>query len=209
MARGRDLLNIDANLAHNDRVERSIDVLPLVLEHLVDKLDVDRARPFETHAQRHLPRPLSFFEKERCPDVLPAGVTYVSDDGKRFVNLRVPTATLSDNILVYDADEVERIKTEMEEERSSKIKLVGPLGKLRDYFFTGTLVTAPIAITIWLALAVVDYFDKSVIPLIPAGWNPETYLPFGIPGFSGLAAVCVLSLMSFVLQRVGRGDRKQ
>ena len=32
------------------------------------------------------------------------------DDGKRFVNLRVPTATLSDNILVYDADEVERIK---------------------------------------------------------------------------------------------------
>ena len=31
-------------------------------------------------------------------------------DDKRFVNLGVPTDTLSDNILVYDADEVERIK---------------------------------------------------------------------------------------------------
>ena len=30
--------------------------------------------------------------------------------GKIYVNLGVPTDTLSDNILVYDADEVERIK---------------------------------------------------------------------------------------------------
>ena len=96
------------------------------------------------------------------------------------------------------ADEVERIKTAMEEERSSKIKVVGPLGKLRDYFFTGTLVTAPIAITIWLALAVVDYFDESVIPLIPAGWNPETYLPFGIPGLGLVTAVLSMTLIGFL-----------
>ena len=96
------------------------------------------------------------------------------------------------------ADEVERIKTAMEEERSSKIKVVGPLGKMRDYFFTGTLVTAPIAITIWLAVAVVDYFDESVIPLIPAGWNPETYLPFGIPGLGLVTAVLSMTLIGFL-----------
>lgn len=31
-------------------------------------------------------------------------------DDKRFVNLRVPRASGSHNVLVYDADEVERIK---------------------------------------------------------------------------------------------------
>jgi uncharacterized membrane protein len=96
------------------------------------------------------------------------------------------------------ADDVERIKTAMEEERSSKIKVLGPLGKMRDYFFTGTLVTAPIAITIWLALAVVDYFDKSVIPLIPASWNPETYLPFSIPGLGLVTAVLSMTLVGFL-----------
>ncbi len=40
-------------------------------------------------------------------------------------------------------------------------------------------------------------------------FGKKTALPFGIPGFSGLVAVCVLSLMSFVLPRTGRGDRKR
>ncbi len=96
------------------------------------------------------------------------------------------------------AEEVERIKTVMEEEHPSTIKMAGPLGKMRDYFFTGTLVTAPIAITIWLALAVVDFFDRSVIPLIPASWNPETYLPFGIPGLGLVTAVLSMTLIGFL-----------
>ena len=40
-------------------------------------------------------------------------------------------------------------------------------------------------------------------------FGKKTALPFGIPGFSGLVAVCVLSLVSYVLPRTGRGDRKR
>jgi len=66
-------------------------------------------------------------------------------------------------------EEVERIKVAMEELNPSK-KPVTLLGTLRDYLFTGTLVTAPIAITVWLAVSVIDFFDRSVIPLIrPSG----------------------------------------
>ena len=65
----------------------------------------------------------------------------------------------------------ERIKAAMEELNPSK-RPVTLFSKLRDYLFTGTLVAAPIAITIWLAVSVIDYFDSSVMPLIPAEWNP-------------------------------------
>ncbi|MEA1906985.1 MAG: hypothetical protein U9N12_08560 [Euryarchaeota archaeon] len=40
-------------------------------------------------------------------------------------------------------------------------------------------------------------------------FGKKTALPFGIPGFSGLVAICVLSLVSFMLHGTGRGNRKQ
>jgi len=62
--------------------------------------------------------------------------------------------------------------------------------RLRAYFFAGVLVTAPIAITIYLAWSVVSWVDESVLPLIPAKYNPETYLPFSVPGI-GLVVLLV------------------
>jgi len=60
----------------------------------------------------------------------------------------------------------------------------------RAYFFAGVLVTAPIAITIYLAWSVVSWIDESVLPFIPAQYNPETYLPFSLPGI-GLVVLLV------------------
>lgn len=40
-------------------------------------------------------------------------------------------------------------------------------------------------------------------------FRKKTVLPFGIPGFSGLVAICVLSLVSYVLRGTGRGNRKE
>jgi len=94
-------------------------------------------------------------------------------------------------------EEVERIKVAMEELNPSK-KPVTLLGTLRDYLFTGTLVTAPIAITVWLAVSVIDFFDGSVMPLIPAEWNPATYLPFGIPGLGLLTSVLTMTLIGYL-----------
>ena len=53
--------------------------------------------------------------------------------------------------------------------------------RLRNYFFAGLLVTAPIAITIYFAWSMVDYVDSRVTSLIPDLYNPNRYLPFAIP----------------------------
>ncbi len=75
---------------------------------------------------------------------------------------------------------------------------VGLLHRLRNYFLTGIVVTAPIAITIYLTYIFVDFVDANVTPLIPARYNPETYLPFGVPGLGVFIAVIALILIGFL-----------
>lgn len=70
--------------------------------------------------------------------------------------------------------------------------------RLRTYFLTGIVVTAPIAITIYLTYVFVDFVDANITPLIPAKYNPETYLPFGVPGLGVLIAVIFLILIGFL-----------
>ncbi len=75
---------------------------------------------------------------------------------------------------------------------------VGLLARLRNYFLAGILVTAPISITIWVAWNLIGWVDDRVTPLIPPAWNPETYLPFGIPGLGLIFAVIFLALVGFL-----------
>ncbi|MBF0094753.1 MAG: DUF502 domain-containing protein, partial [Alphaproteobacteria bacterium] len=65
--------------------------------------------------------------------------------------------------------------------------------KLRTYFFAGVLVTAPAAITFYVAWLVIDLVDRHVTPWLPLQYNPETYLPFGIPGLGLLILVAGLT----------------
>jgi uncharacterized membrane protein len=67
--------------------------------------------------------------------------------------------------------------------------------RLRAYFLTGLVVTAPIAITIYLAWLFVDSIDRAITPLIPPRYSPETYLPFGLPGFGLIVAVVFITLL--------------
>ncbi|MAZ03497.1 MAG: hypothetical protein CMN56_10190 [Sneathiella sp.] len=73
-----------------------------------------------------------------------------------------------------------------------------PLARLRTYFLTGIVVTAPIAITIYLTYVFVSFVDANITPLIPARYNPETYLPFGIPGLGVIIAAFALILIGFL-----------
>ena len=66
------------------------------------------------------------------------------------------------------------------------------IARLRAYFFAGILITAPIAITLYLAWLFVSFVDSRVTPLIPAPFNPGTYLPFAIPGLGLLIVVIAL-----------------
>ncbi len=54
--------------------------------------------------------------------------------------------------------------------------------RLRAYFFTGVLITAPLFITGYLAWLFIGFVDAKITPLLPAQYNPESYLPFGVPG---------------------------
>jgi uncharacterized membrane protein len=54
--------------------------------------------------------------------------------------------------------------------------------RLRTYFFTGVVIIAPVVITIWGTLWLFTLFDSWVKPLIPSAYNPDSYLPFELPG---------------------------
>ncbi len=74
----------------------------------------------------------------------------------------------------------------------------GLLARMRNYLLAGTLVTAPIAITIWLAWQLITFIDGQVQRLVPATWNPESYLPFGIPGLGVVLLIILLILVGMV-----------
>lgn len=67
--------------------------------------------------------------------------------------------------------------------------------RLRAYLFAGILVTAPIFITFYLAWLFVTFVDSKINPLIPAKYNPETYLPFAVPGLGLIVLIVALMLV--------------
>jgi uncharacterized membrane protein len=72
---------------------------------------------------------------------------------------------------------------------------LGLLARLRAYFLAGVLVTAPLAITFYIVWLIVSFVDDRVSGLLPQRYNPETYLPFGIPGLGLVIAVAALILV--------------
>lgn len=76
---------------------------------------------------------------------------------------------------------------------------------LKTYLFTGILVTAPIAITFYLAVQLFTYIDKNVTALIPEKFNPGTYLPYGLPGLGVILLLIFLILVGMLTANfVGR-----
>ena len=70
--------------------------------------------------------------------------------------------------------------------------------RLRNYLLAGILITAPISITIWVAWNILGWIDNVVTPLVPPAWNPETYLPFGIPGVGLIFIFVFLTFVGFI-----------
>jgi len=72
------------------------------------------------------------------------------------------------------------------------------IARLKNYLFTGILVTAPVALTFWIAISLVKFFDKLVTPLIPIYLNPNTYLPRDLPGLGLIVLLVILILIGSV-----------
>jgi len=64
--------------------------------------------------------------------------------------------------------------------------------KIKNYFLTGILVTAPVVITFWIVISLVRLFDRLVTPLIPFYLNPNYYLPRDVPGLGLIILVIFL-----------------
>jgi uncharacterized membrane protein len=70
--------------------------------------------------------------------------------------------------------------------------------RLRAYFLAGVIVTAPIGITVLLVWQFITFLDSHVASLIPERYNPETYLPFSVPGLGLLVTIAFLTLVGFL-----------
>jgi len=70
--------------------------------------------------------------------------------------------------------------------------------RLRNYFLTGFVVCAPLAITVYIAWSFVGWVDSWVKPYVPARYNPDNYLPFVIPGFGLIVALVLITLIGFL-----------
>src|SRR5688572_22664411 len=72
--------------------------------------------------------------------------------------------------------------------------------RLRAYLFAGVLLTAPIGITVYVTWYVVHWIDGNVTPLIPARYNPESYLPFELPGIGLVVALVALTALGWLTE---------
>ena len=81
------------------------------------------------------------------------------------------------------------------------------MARLRNYFLTGFIVTAPLAITVYLAWSFVGWVDSWVKPYLPSRYNPDSYLPFAVPGFGLIIALLLITLVGFLTANIiGRTD---
>ena len=93
---------------------------------------------------------------------------------------------------------------------SSRVSL---MRRLRNYFITGIVVTAPIGITIYLVWQFVGFVDEVISELVPARVSPQTYLPVAIPGLGVIVAIVFLTLVGALATNflgrwlVATGDR--
>lgn len=77
--------------------------------------------------------------------------------------------------------------------------------RFRNYFLTGLVIAAPLFLTVYITWAFIVWIDSWVTPVIPEGYNPNTYLPFKIPGFGLIVAILFLTLLGFLTANfVGR-----
>ena len=67
--------------------------------------------------------------------------------------------------------------------------------RLRNYFLTGLVVVGPVTITLYIAWYFINIVDAWVKPYIPRIYNPESYVPFPIPGLGLLFAIVGLTLI--------------
>ena len=63
--------------------------------------------------------------------------------------------------------------------------------KIRNYFFTGVIVLIPIGFTLYLSNFLINLSTN----LVPKGLNPNTYLPYSIPGVEIILTIIFITIV--------------
>ncbi len=68
----------------------------------------------------------------------------------------------------------------------------GLLQRWRANFLTGLVIVAPVTLTLYLVWTVITFVDDKIVPLVPALYNPSTWIGVDVPGF-GLVVFLVFT----------------
>ena len=77
-----------------------------------------------------------------------------------------------------------------------KIRIKKPsfVARLRNYFITGIIVLVPLGFTLYLTIFLISISSK----LIPEEINPNSYLPFSVPGLEIALSIIFITLIGFI-----------
>lgn len=88
------------------------------------------------------------------------------------------------------AKNIQKIRLQKEKDVFMKLG-----SKIKAYFFTGILVTAPVGMTFYLAYKLIIWLDKLVNRVLPPEFRPDNYLPVTVPG---LGIIVLVGLMIII-----------
>jgi uncharacterized membrane protein len=74
--------------------------------------------------------------------------------------------------------------------------------RLRNYFVTGLVVVGPVGITLYIAWNFITLVDAWVKPYVPRIYNPDSYLPFPLPGVGLVFAIVLLTVIGALAGRL-------
>src|SRR5262245_29319587 len=112
---------------------------------------------------------------------------------------RAPSGDLRPGIAVEESG----LKAELAKLALDETPEVTHLGaRLRNYFVTGLVVVGPVGITLYIAWNFITMVDAWVKPYVPRIYNPDSYLPFPIPGVGLLFAVVLLTAIGALAGRL-------
>ncbi|MGF1500706.1 MAG: DUF502 domain-containing protein [Paracoccaceae bacterium] len=69
--------------------------------------------------------------------------------------------------------------------------------RTRANFLTGLVVVVPILTTIYLTWTIITFVDSQIVPLVPAVYNPRTYIETDIPGFGVVVFLIFTTLVGY------------
>jgi uncharacterized membrane protein len=104
-----------------------------------------------------------------------------------------------------DSPQLPKVPSDLPASDDKPVHHSGLGSRVRTYFLTGLVATAPLAITAYLTWSLINWVDDLVRPFIPVAYRPETYLPMKIPGLGLIIAFVAVTLLGFLTANlVGR-----